>query len=985
MPFGISFGSSSKAKDGASDGSISPPTMSRKEQRKQKGNGGMTYLHDITSKDEPSRYRLRNVIDPRSNGQFMDMQAFGGGGGGGHHVSSHSSARATPRAVQPDFVQSKLVRQIESTLNQTVRQALLHWDEHALTLENNYDELLHERNGLHMENRSLQKQVAALQKDVNEKVALLKEFQEGHMKSAGSRRLAPSTSTISDEYEALERQVKNTVFSRLARLNVRHADVKTLLRHQPFGDAVKELIVDQNAVKDAVNLPLGLSEVVPDDEVKGLLNWMTQGVIHAVLHRRVMDMGMPGLHESELSAINKVFELIALSEGGQGVKNAEQWRADTYQRLAYWAENVDDLTKYAESSAAVAEVASLFSTIIDGAEQDLYRILEPLCDESTPEGANFRHQLVAIVDNALQFSILIGSQVSRYKLLKAIQPNGGTDFMGVPEHLEDPSAEANSLFYAVPALVKTSNEEGESYETSELLVQGKIYVLFGVTAPRDLDEEEEEEPEASVPDVPVSTPPEQTKPTREIKLASPVNGEDMVDQSTDSNLDIINREDLSPQRYKSAIEKEQTQPSEEQRRAAQESEQRPEPVESASTVASAASQLSTHDEPNTSMMAFSETATGNPQELIIVPTFKGEEAASPATTTTPGQTPPLTPQPETHGATATTISVDSESDMAALPPPLLQQEQPATEAEAEVETPLEESSPPEASTTTTPTPTTLPPLETAETAPQADENPISQTQSTPPAAAAAAAAGDSNPQPSEPSSSSNPLPAPSLASRFQATEASQTEAPASPSSPALPQAPALPQLLELQGVPPVPADSSRDTSPIQTPATESAPLPVPSAQLETPSPAVEEEAAASASLTPLEVEAEAAAAPPSPPPPSAAQDPVAAAPAEVEAEAEAEAEMEAAASPAPSPPSTSPIATSLPSAPERAHLPSSSNSSSSVTESTPRSVPKLTVSLAGTGVVVEEAAEAEAEVEAASEEKGTAVTVQEAGGVEVVL
>ncbi|KAK6334119.1 hypothetical protein TWF696_002622 [Orbilia brochopaga] len=562
MPFGISFGSSSKPKDHGSDGSISPPPMSKKELRKQKGNGGMSYIHDYTSKDEPSsRYRLRNVVDPRSNGHFMDMQAFGSGG---HHGGSHSSARSVPRSAQPNFVQSKLVQQMESSLTQSIHQALLHWDEHALTLESNYDELLHERNGLHQENRSLQKQVAALQKDVNEKVALLKEFQEGHMKSAGSRRLAPSTSAISDDYEALERLVKNTVFARLARLNIRHADIKKLLKHEPFMEAVKESMVDQTAAKDAENLPLGLSEVVPAEEVKGLLNWMTQSVIHSVLHRRVMEMGMPGLHEDELKTMNKVFELIMLSEGGQGVKNAEQWRADTYKRLAYWAENVDDLTKYAESSMVVAEVASLFSTIIDGAEQDLFRILEPLCDESTAEGTSFRNQLVAIVDTALQFSILIGSQVSRYKLLKTMQPQNGTDFVGVPEHFEDSSADTTPLFYAVPALVKMSNEEGETYESAELLVPGKIYLLFNVTPPRNLDEEDE--PAASVPDTTAASTstPEQKAP-REIKLASPVNGEDMVEESTDSSLDIISREDASPTSYKSAIEK--TQPAQEQQRA----------------------------------------------------------------------------------------------------------------------------------------------------------------------------------------------------------------------------------------------------------------------------------------------------------------------------------------------------------------------------------------------------------------------------------
>ncbi|KAF3920632.1 hypothetical protein ABW21_db0204632 [Orbilia brochopaga] len=871
------------------------------------------------------------------------MQAFGSGG---HHSSHHSSSRGAPRPAQPEYVQSKLVRQMEASLNQSVRQALLHWDEHALNLEVNYDELLHERNGLHQENRSLQKQVAALQKDVNEKVGLLKEFQEGHMKSTGSRRLAPSTSAISDDYEALERQVKNTVFARLARLNIRHPDIKQLLEHEPFMEAVKEAMVDQKAAKDAENLPLGLSEVVPPDEVKGLLNWMAQAVIHSVLHRRVMEMGMPGLHESELGAVNKVFELIALSEGDQGIKIAEQWRADTYKRLAYWAENIDDLTKYAESSTAVAEVASLFSTIIDSAEHDMYRILEPLCDENTPEGANFRQQLVAIVENALQFSMLIGSQVSRYKLLRTMQPGNNTDFAAVPEHLENSSADTTPLFYAVPALVKTSNEEGETYDVAELLREGKIYVLFDVTPPRNLDDEDE--PATSVPDTASASAsaPGPSEPEREIKLASPVNGEDMIDQSTDSSLDIINREEA-------AIEKEQAQPPAEQR--AQESEQRPESVEGAED-------LEPHDarESNTSTMAFSETVTLNQQELIILPACKGEKATSPATTsTTTSQTSLLMEQPPTSDATVTMTSASNES---ATAPPQPQQQvetpsSPVTELTETIPKPAE-TSPPEAASTTTPP---LIPLETSETAPApANENLASQIQCTP----AVPTVNANSSKTLEPSSSKNPLP--SLASRFQALEPSLTAAPASPSSPALPQAPPLPQLLDPQAVPPVPGDNSRDSSPIQTPATESAPHLAPSVAV-LPPPV---EATVSVSPTPLAeapLEAEAEAATPSPQPQSADQDPVAAAAVVV---------------PAASTPSTSQIGIALSSEPETAPPPTSSNNSTSITESTPRSVPELTVSLAGTGVVVEEGPAAQA---GKGDEKDTVVTVQEAGGVEVLL
>ncbi|KAF3315397.1 hypothetical protein TWF173_003937 [Orbilia oligospora] len=498
------WGLFSSKKDNASDGSISPTPNSKREKRKEKQSAsghGMGNLREYTSHDDPRMYHLRNGVDPRSNGRFIDMHGMG--------FSSRE---------EPEFIRSRLMGQFQSSLNtavtDSIRKACIHWDDEVLHLENSYQSVLEERNGLKTENKNLANRVKLLEAEVNNKVALLREFQSGHLKTAGSRKLAPSSTAISTEYEGLERRIKDTVFARLARLNIKDPYIEALLHHQPFLEAVKGIMVDVTEAQDAENVPLNLLEVVEESEKKGLLMWMIQGVVHDILHKKIMKIHMPGLNIEELQVMEKIFNIIALGEDGQGMRSAQEWRADTYRRLAYWAENVEELGKYIEAAPAISEMSQIFGDLIDGTEKEITRILEPLCDES-PEGKNFCRLVVDIVDRAFQFSILIGSQTARYELHRDLDHTD--DFKAVPDHLDESASAANnsnvSLFYGVPALVKTSSEDGEAYDVSELLVHGKIYVLFGFGDPI-----EEEQQQVAPPEVPEKIP---------IQMASPVNGGDV--------------------------------------------------------------------------------------------------------------------------------------------------------------------------------------------------------------------------------------------------------------------------------------------------------------------------------------------------------------------------------------------------------------------------------------------------------------------------
>ncbi|KAK6510950.1 hypothetical protein TWF506_010038 [Arthrobotrys conoides] len=594
-------------KDNASDGSISPTPNSKREKRKEKqstSSHGMGNLREYTTHDDPRMYHIRNGVDPRSNGRFIDMHGMG--------FSSRE---------EPEFIRSRLMNQFQSSLNtavtDSIRKACMHWDDEVLHLENNYQSVLEERNGLKTENKNLANRVKALEAEVNNKVALLREFQSGHLKTAGSRKLAPSSTAISTEFEGLERRVKDTVFARLARLNIKDPFIEALLQHQPFLEAVKGIMVDEKEAQDAENVPLNLLEVVEDGEKKGLLMWIIQGVIHDILHKKIMKIHMPGLNADELQVMEKIFNIIALSEDGQGMRSAQEWRADTYKRLAYWAENVEELGKYIEAAPAISEISQIFGDLIDGTEKEITRVLEPLCDES-PEGKNFSRLVVDIVDRAFQFSILIGSQTARYVLHRDLENTD--DFKAVPDHLDESASAANnsnvSLFYGVPALVKTSSEDGEAYDVSELLVHGKIYVLFGFGDPIEEEEEQQQVP----PEVPDKIP---------IQMASPVNGGDLESQ----DIDAITKAEAS------------------QRAAAgSSSETRPEPqnvTTDPSTKPSGADTLPS--ESNPSMTEFSEIILE--QELIVTSTCKDMKESS-----------DQPPKNEPNGATVTTTSKSSENE-----------------------------------------------------------------------------------------------------------------------------------------------------------------------------------------------------------------------------------------------------------------------------------------------------------------------------------
>ncbi|KAK6497803.1 hypothetical protein TWF481_012205 [Arthrobotrys musiformis] len=631
-PWGGLFNS---RKDNVSDGSISPtPPNSRRDKRKEKlkpqqsSGHGMGHLREYTSGDDPRMYQIRNGMDPRSNGRFIDPRGMG----------------FSSRGEEPKFIRSNLMSQFESTLTASIRDACIHWDDEVLHLENNYHSVLEERNGLKTENKNLMNRVKALEAEVNTKVALLREFQSGHLKTAGSRKLAPSSSAISDDYEGLVRVAKDMVLARVVRLSIKDPVIEALLKHQPFLDAVKAIMVDENEARDVPNVPLQLLEVVEETEKKGLLMWMIQGVIHDILHKKVMQIYMPGLNFGELQVMEKIFNLIALSEDGQGIKSAQEWRADTYRRLAYWAENVEELGKYIEASPAIAEIAQVFGDIISSTETEITRVLQPLCDES-PEGGNFSRLIVDIVDRGFQFSILIGSQTARYELHRDIHKTD--DFEAVPDHLDENFGATNnsnvSLFYAAPALIKTSGEDGESYDVAELLVQGRIYVLFGFGDPVG-----EEEPEPVVPPVPEKVP---------IKMASPVNGGDLEMEDVDV---ITHAEASQAPAVKTVDEVFETPPTILQvsfgkihaehllmmqtQTATEPKEDTPAP----STKPTGADTLPS--ESNPSMTEFSEIIPE--QELIVIPTCKDMTEST--------DQPP--PKNESNVAAAKTTSSSSESD-----------------------------------------------------------------------------------------------------------------------------------------------------------------------------------------------------------------------------------------------------------------------------------------------------------------------------------
>ncbi|KAK6495870.1 hypothetical protein TWF481_002915 [Arthrobotrys musiformis] len=134
-----------------------------------------------------------------------------------------------------------------------------------------------------------------------------------------------------------------------------------------------------------------------------------------------MKIHMPGQNINELQVMEKILDIISLSEECQGIKSAHEWRADTYRQLADWVEIFEELNKHTENLVVLGD--------------ELHRNVDK------------------------------------------------TDYFEVaPDHLSGSADTANNwsvqLFYTAPALVKTSNEDGEVYDVPELLVQGKIYALF---------------------------------------------------------------------------------------------------------------------------------------------------------------------------------------------------------------------------------------------------------------------------------------------------------------------------------------------------------------------------------------------------------------------------------------------------------------------------------------------------------------------------
>ncbi|KAK6495775.1 hypothetical protein TWF481_002821 [Arthrobotrys musiformis] len=448
------------SKKGDANTSILPTPNSNMDQR-----NGTKFAsgHDIGHQDYMPGGGLQiyghSAVALRPNGSFSNMYGQG------------SSSRENY-----GLIHFELVDQFESSLN-TIRGVYEHLGKQVRHFENNYQDVLKERNTVETENRKLgikvkdlKVEVAALKSELNTNVAQLRELQADHLRTPSSRKLPPSSSTISNEFEDLERMIKHNVFMRLARLNIEGPYIKALSQHQPFLEAAKAIMAD--------NVTFSGLEVVGEPERMGSFLWLVQGVIHDVLYEKIMKIHMLGLNVNELQVMKKILDVITLSEKCQGIRSAHEWRADTYRRLAYWAENVKELEKYIEDSPAIGEIRQTFDDLIGGTKEAIRRIFKPLCDES-PEGKGFSLFIAKIVDRAFQFNILIGSQTARYELHRDV---GKTDnFKFVPDHLNESTDAANNwavpLFYIIPALVKTSSEDGEVYDVPELLVDGKIYAL----------------------------------------------------------------------------------------------------------------------------------------------------------------------------------------------------------------------------------------------------------------------------------------------------------------------------------------------------------------------------------------------------------------------------------------------------------------------------------------------------------------------------
>ncbi|KAK6502463.1 hypothetical protein TWF506_003046 [Arthrobotrys conoides] len=459
----ILFGSKKGGDNNTSTLSTSNPNGEQPKQKKSTS-GYETGYQDYVAGNYPQPHH-RSDVDLRSNSSLSNTHEMGSG-------SRENSGS----------IRSGLVDQFQSSLNTTIadsiRKVCKHWDSQIHHLESNYQDVLGERDSLKSENKTLASKVTVLEEKIetletefNAKAILLRELQSDHLKTPSSRKLAPSSSAISKAFEDLERSIKDTVFARLARLNMEDPYLQALSEHQPFSEAVEAIMLK--------GISPSFFGAVKESEKKGLLLWAIRGVIHDVLNKKIMKIHMPGLKVNELQVMEKILTIISLSEECQGIKSAHEWRADTYRRLAYWAENAKELDKHTGNLAALSEVRQVFSDLIDGTKKEITTILEPLCDRSS-KGKDFSSLIMNIVDRAFLFSILIGSQTARYELHRDVDE---TDyFEAVPDNLNGSADTADNwsvrLFYTAPALVKTSSEDGEVYDVPELLVHGKIYALF---------------------------------------------------------------------------------------------------------------------------------------------------------------------------------------------------------------------------------------------------------------------------------------------------------------------------------------------------------------------------------------------------------------------------------------------------------------------------------------------------------------------------
>ncbi|KAF3934062.1 hypothetical protein ABW19_dt0204659 [Dactylella cylindrospora] len=396
------------------------------------------------------------------------------------NTSGASRGKSTPQNLPNGDIKSELFRQVEGSLIQYVGKVCRYYDEHAIAHERRYNDRINECDELRTEKAILQSRIDHIEKERDDALRRLREFQAEHMHTAGRKRLVPVNGKIEGDFEKIQKQVFNVVRMRLREREVGEQEIENLLAHKPFQDHANGLMLGQDASQESRITPITLFGPLGGVEKKKLALWVIQGVIHSILRKSIDRHGPPGLGQSEWEVINKISTAIATTSG-ENSKAAYEWRAETFRKLVDWRDYVsrlrsEDKEAYMDDYPVFREMEQSSIAFRKQTERLIYTVLEPICSLQTPGGQNFFNQISDIVDGFIRFGILIGEQMSTYELRMDIDGERTNDFEPAPDGLETPVSKADALFCALPALIRISNEEGELEDYEPLLVTGKMYL-----------------------------------------------------------------------------------------------------------------------------------------------------------------------------------------------------------------------------------------------------------------------------------------------------------------------------------------------------------------------------------------------------------------------------------------------------------------------------------------------------------------------------